>query len=259
MHLLHLHHLHHGRVHAIHSHAASHSHLLLHHGHVLLHALQVLGHDLGRHASLAHLAGHLILVAAALVFAAAALSEFAASRVLFLLSHVTSRLGLLDLDRFSMDLEVSAQACIYTSFAFKGDESKAPRAASVFVHHKGRVDNTTKLGKVIFELLLGGFLADAAYEDLARLLLLVSWDSTLGVDLEDGDPRSARYNKGRDYHGTTYDLAVQEMLLHHDDVNAFGVLKGKEPEATGSSSSAISHDSTFCHLTELGEIVAKGF
>lgn len=49
------------------------------------------------------------------------------------------------------------------------------------------------------------------------------------------------------------------MLLHHDDVDAFGVFKGKKPETTGSTGSAIPHDSAFCHLAELSKIVAKRF
>ena len=187
LHLLHLHHLHHCRIHAIHPHASIHGHLLLHHGHVLLHTLQVLGHNLWRHPSLAHLTGHGVLVTT-LVFAAAPFSEFTTSNGFFLFSHVTSWLGLLDLNRFSMDFEVGAQARVDASFTFKGDESETPRPASIFIHHKSSINDTTKLGKVVLKLLLSSLLTDTTYKDLAGFLLLISWNSSLRIDLEHGDP-----------------------------------------------------------------------
>lgn len=182
LHLLHLQHLHHRGVHAVHAHAAVHSHLLLHHAHVLLHPLQVLRHDLRRHAALAHLAGHLVLAAAALVLGAA-LAEFAAPLVLFLLAHVASRLRLLDLDRLAVDLEMGAQARIHAGLALEGDEPEAAGSAGVLVHHEGSVHDPAELGEVVLKLLLRGVLADAADEDLACLLLLISGYRSLGVDL----------------------------------------------------------------------------
>jgi hypothetical protein len=55
----------------------------------------------------------------------------------------------------------------------------------------------------------------------------------------------------------THDLAIQVVLLDHDNVDRFGVLEGEEAKATRAAGGAISHDSAFHHLTELREVVAK--
>ena len=64
-----------------------------------------------------------------------------------------------------------------------GDESETAWSAGVLVHHEGSVHDPAELGEVVLKLLLRGVLADAADEDLACLLLLISGYRSLGVDL----------------------------------------------------------------------------
>lgn len=57
----------------------------------------------------------------------------------------------------------------------------------------------------------------------------------------------------------TYNLAVEEVLLDHDNVDSLGILECKEAEATGSARVVVTHDSALEDLAELREVVAKGF
>jgi hypothetical protein len=59
--------------------------------------------------------------------------------------------------------------------------------------------------------------------------------------------------------GDTHDLAVQVVLLHHDDVDGLGVLEGEEAEAAGAAGGAVAHNGAFHHLAELREVVSQGF
>jgi hypothetical protein len=45
------------------------------------------------------------------------------------------------------------------------------------------------------------------------------------------------------------------MFLHHDYVDNFGVLEGKETKSTRAASHAITHDRAFRDLAKLGEVV----
>jgi hypothetical protein len=72
---------------------------------------------------------------------------------------------------------------VHAGLALECNESEAARASRVLIHHQGSVNNAAELGKVVLELLVRRILAHTAYEDLARFLLLISGDSTLGVNL----------------------------------------------------------------------------
>jgi hypothetical protein len=85
-----------------------------------------------------------------------------------------------------MDLQARSQAGIDASLTLKRDKAKATRTASILVHHERGIDDTAKLGKVLAELVVGGFLADAADKDLGRLFLLIAGDGAFGVDLDGG-------------------------------------------------------------------------
>lgn len=173
LHLLHLHHvLPHGGVHV---HAAVHSHLRLHHLEVLLHALEVLSHDLGCHATVAHLLAH----ALALVI----LLEFVTLGGFLLLAQVATRLSALDFDWLAVDLERDVYAGVDAGLVFKGDETKTSWASRVLVHHQRSIDNTTELGKEVAEFLVCRVLADSANKDFARFFLFIAWDSSLGINL----------------------------------------------------------------------------
>ena len=189
--LLHLHHLHHGRLWIHAAHAAVHSHLLLPHLEHLLHAGPLLCHrgaagaarvaaivSTGDGSSLRR-----VVVKVVSTSAPVAESVVAAALGLLLLSHVAAGLRLLDLDRLAVDLEMGAQARIHAGLALEGDEPEAAGSAGVLVHHEGSVHDPAELGEVVLKLLLRGVLADAADEDLACLLLLISGYRSLGVDL----------------------------------------------------------------------------
>jgi hypothetical protein len=59
--------------------------------------------------------------------------------------------------------------------------------------------------------------------------------------------------------GNSYNFAIQEMLLDHDCIDCLWVFEGEKAEATRPASGAISHDGAFVNITELGEIIMKGF
>jgi hypothetical protein len=197
LHLLHIHHLRHGRVHI-----PVHHHLLLEHGHGLLHALDILRHDLARHARRArpHAAAHAhSRHLPAIIHPTPTPTPTSTAHTLpltpklapaaggiLVIAEVAPRLGFLDLDRLAVDLEVGGEAGLDAGLALEGHEAESTRAARVLVHHERGVDDAAELRKVLAELVVGGFLADAADEDLGRLLLLVAGDGALGVDLDRG-------------------------------------------------------------------------
>lgn len=49
----------------------------------------------------------------------------------------------------------------------------------------------------------------------------------------------------------THELAVEKVLLDHDDVDCLGILECEEAKATRTTSSAVAHDLTVDHLAEL--------
>lgn len=178
-HLLHLLHLHHLLPHGwIHVHASVHGHLAGEHGKVLLHSLEILCHDLRRDATIAHLLAHAL--SARLVV----LLELATLGSLFLLTKIASRLCPFHFDRFAMNLERYVDTSLDAGLAFERHETKPSRTPRILVHHEGGVDNSSELRKVVPELLICGLLADSSDKDFARLFLLISWDGSLGVNLE---------------------------------------------------------------------------
>jgi hypothetical protein len=52
----------------------------------------------------------------------------------------------------------------------------------------------------------------------------------------------------------SYDFTVQIVLLNHHYVDGPCILEREEPETTRSTRCAITHDSTFKNLSELGEV-----
>lgn len=194
LHLLHGHHLlHHCRVHAArHCHSVLRRHLGLHHCKVLLHALPVLRHHLRAHA-VGHAAGALLalrvavvvvlVVALEAVILAAASAELAAAAAVVVVAHVAARLGLFDFNGLAEDLEWLGEGGLDGCLALEGDEAEAARAASILVHHERGVNDAAELGEELFKISLRGFLGDAADEDLAGFLLLITWNGTFGVNL----------------------------------------------------------------------------
>jgi hypothetical protein len=68
---------------------------------------------------------------------------------------------------------------------------------------------------------------------------------------------TSQYDKaGLNQGCSTYNLAIQEVLLDHDNVDAFGVLESEETKAARSTSCAITHNGTFCHFSKLSEVVS---
>jgi hypothetical protein len=49
----------------------------------------------------------------------------------------------------------------------------------------------------------------------------------------------------------TYDFTVKVMLLHHDNVDAFGVFEGKKAEATGAAGGGVAHHGALANFTKL--------
>jgi hypothetical protein len=198
-HHLRLHLLHWHWVHAAHGTHGGHAaglllgEVLLHLLEVLLHALPVLGHHGGGHAGLAALCLGVLLVVIATVVAVVAVVTLitvvelvVASELLvatIIVTHVASRLGTLDLDGLTEDLEWLAQSRIDSSVAIEGDETKTTRTTSLLVHHKGCINNSAELLEELRKVLLGCFLADTTNEDLACAFLLLARDRTLGVNL----------------------------------------------------------------------------
>lgn len=290
LHLLVLLHLrHHGGVHG----AALHGrHLLLRYGEVLLHFGPVLRHHLGRHGwalgvLLSALA--LVLVSAVVVVAAvvevfppssspaAAAATPAASIVhVFFLAHVAARLRFLDFDRFVLEHQIALQGEFDGGLAVKGHEAEAARAVGDLVDHQRGVDDAAELREVVFEVLLVGFLAHAADEDLGRAFLLVAGDGALGVDLEIGkftfmlgvlgadgwmgEGAGRRLllppgSIGRGGNESPYYFAVEEVLLDHDHIDSAWVFEGEEAETTRAPRGAVAHDGAFLDFAEFGEVI----
>lgn len=239
LHLLHLHHLHHGCL-RVHTHAACHAaihrHLLLPHGKHLLHLLHLASHGLGGHTtgSRAHsTATHIgVLLHVVIAHAAFASAELASTSVGFLfLPHVAARLSFLHLDRFAMNRKVSRQACVNACLGLKRHETKASGSSGVFVHHECSVYNASELCEVILELRVGCLLAYTANKNLARLLLFVSWNRSLRVDLG-GSPNQLSSARSSLNGGASYNFTVQIMLLDHNNVHRLGILEGEKTETS---------------------------
>lgn len=266
LHLLVLLHLrHHGGVHG----AALHGcHLLLRYGEVLLHLSPVLRHHLGRHGwALGVLLPLVLVLVSAVVVVAAVVEVFspsssssataataAASVVhVFLLAHIATRLRFLDFDWFVLEHQIALQGELDGGLAIEGHKAEAARTVGDLVDHQRGVDDAAELREVVFEVLLVGFLAHAADEDLGRAFLLVAGDGALGVDLEIGKftfmlgvlGAGGRMGEGagrrlllppgsigRGGNESPYYFAVEEVLLDHDYVDGAWVFEGEEAEAT---------------------------
>lgn len=240
-HLLHLHLLHllpHGWVHV---HAAVHGHLGLHHGEVLLHALEVLRHHLRAHA--------VVVAAAATAHAHAArgvvLAELVALGCFFFLAEIAARLGSLDLNGLSVNLEGNVDAGVDAGFGLEGDEAETTGATGVLVHHESGIDDAAELGKVVAEFLVSGVLADAADEDLGCLFLFVARNGSLGVNLDVLVGKQVRRREG------AYNLAVEEVLFDHDNVDRLCIFKCEKAKSSGSTSVAVAHHGAFHHFAKL--------
>jgi hypothetical protein len=178
--------LHHLRIHAT-GHATA-LHLLLHHLEVLLHALPVLCHHRWAHVVRTASLGSLVLLSAEVGLVRSAASACtakatAATSAAALLAEVATRLGTLDFDRLAVNGEGLGKGTLDSDIIVEGDEAETTGTASVLVHHEGAVEHVAELRKELAEVGLGGFLAHTTDEDLGGLLLLVTWDGALGVDL----------------------------------------------------------------------------
>lgn len=69
-------------------------------------------------------------------------------------------------------------------------------------------------------------MANTTNKDLARLFLFVSRNGSLGIDLYDISLAEETDQ------GFTYNLAVEEVLFDHDDVDCLGILEGKKAESS---------------------------
>lgn len=292
LHLLVLLHLgHHGWVHGVALHGC---HLLLRGGEVGLHLGPVLRHHLGGHgwalgvllASLALVLVRVVVVVVAVVevFASASTTATAAATAaasvvhVFFLAHVAARLRFLDFDWFVLEHQIALQGELDGGLAVKGHEAEAARAVGDFVDHERGVDDAPELREVVFEVLLVGFLAHAADEDLGRAFLLVAGDGALGVDLEIGkftfmlgvlgaDGRMGEGVErrlvlppgsiGRGGNESPYYFAVEEVLLDHDHVDGARVFEGEETETARAPRGAVAHDGAFLDFAEFGKVVLE--
>jgi hypothetical protein len=240
--LCHHHLLHHRRIHA--RHHSRHRSLLRRHvpRHHRLHVAKVLLHlePVGRHLCLAHAirvlrrtAGRTtlelllptIILALLVIASTAALAKFAST---FLIMHIAARFGPLDFDLLAVDGEWLHQRPIHRVFAVKRHETKSPRATGILVHHESSVYDATELQEELLEVLFGALLTHAANENLGRPLLLLAWDGALRIDL-----RSSRLAfELRRSETVTYNLAIQMMLLDHDDVDSLGIFESQETETS---------------------------
>lgn len=191
---LHSHHLlHRHRVHAV---ALLGCDVLLHLLEVLLHALPVLRHHGGRHAVVgsacrtAHSASHALIETTAtasiitvpkLVPPTAPTAELLVSALV--VAHVAAWLCALDFDGLTEDLEGLAQRGVDSRVTVESNEAEAAGTAGLFVHHEGCVYNAAELLEEFGKVFFGGFLGDAADEDLGCALLFFARDGALGVDL----------------------------------------------------------------------------
>ena len=55
----------------------------------------------------------------------------------------------------------------------------------------------------------------------------------------------------------TYDLAIEMVFLDHNNIDALGVLEGKEAETSRTAGSTIAHDGAFDDFAELCEVVLQ--
>lgn len=145
-----------------------------------------------------------------------------------------------------MDLKRHIDTSVHAGFALKGDKAESTRPAGVLIHHQCGVDYSTKLGKVLSELLVGGVLAHSSHKDLARLFLLVTRNSSFGINLWSVSNYTLPSKKKK-----TYNLAIQKMFLDHDNVDCLRVLEGQEAKATGPPRAAVSHYSALDDFSEL--------
>jgi len=269
--------LHHGGIDDGHRTAATY---LAHCRHIALHLLPVLCHHLWSHAvvgcgllllapplwSIAALrAIHVISVADAVAIVEAVtistITESSTTTVipfvhLTTASGVSPRLRLLDLDLFAQYRQSGAAQRIFDGrLAIERDESETPWPSGIFIHHEGSIKNATKLQEVFSEVRFRGLLANAADEDLRSLLLLISRDSTLGIDLKlyVSDVISLFAEKAK-----THDLAVQIVFLNHHNIDCLRILECQESESTGSARRAVTHDSAFRNFSELAEVLLQG-
>jgi hypothetical protein len=58
---------------------------------------------------------------------------------------------------------------------------------------------------------------------------------------------------------STYNLAVQIVLLDHDGVDSLGVFEGEEAKSTRAAGSTVTHHGAFQHLTEFFKVVLERF
>jgi hypothetical protein len=50
---------------------------------------------------------------------------------------------------------------------------------------------------------------------------------------------------------STYDFAVEVVLLHHDCVDALGIFEREEAETSGAAGGRVAHDGALANLAEL--------
>jgi hypothetical protein len=77
---------------------------------------------------------------------------------LFFLSHIASRLSLLNFDWLAVDFKGNIDARFDSSFAIKCDETETSWATCILIHHEGGINDSTELHEVLFKILLGSFL-----------------------------------------------------------------------------------------------------
>jgi hypothetical protein len=85
--------------------------------------------------------------------------------------------------------------------------------------------------------------------------LLVAWDGALRVNLCTSVSELLRWCRYMDHQ--TYKFTIEQMLLDHDDVDDLGIFECKEAEAARATSDTVAHDSAFCDLAELGEVILE--
>lgn len=222
-HLLHLLHLHHVLPHGwVHVHATVHGHLSLHHGKVLLHSLEVLRHNLRRHAAVAHLLAHALVAGLVVLLELVALGSF------FLFAEIATGLRPLHLNGFAVYLEGYIDTCLDAGLAFECHETKTSGTPRVLVHHERGVNNSAKLGKIVAEFLIRRLLADTPNKYFARLFLFISWNGSLGINLGSFPSLAGirvTIQEEVAVQAKTYNLAVQKVLLNHDNIHCFGILE----------------------------------
>jgi hypothetical protein len=49
----------------------------------------------------------------------------------------------------------------------------------------------------------------------------------------------------------TYDFTIEVMLLHHDNVDTFGVFEGEKAEASGAAGGGVAHHGALADFTKL--------